>query len=605
MVSPRIAKIAFLYFLLPFLTNAKAKEEWWSLSPEKIQETEIIRNKSAHWSINEIDYFIYDKLAESNLSPSPQSDPRKLIRRVYFDLIGLPPSPDQVEEFCLSPSDKKYNKIIDDLLSSPHYGERWGRHWLDVARYGESNGFEYNEPRNNAWPYRDWVIKAFNGDMPYNEFAKSQICGDIKYKDRGGDAAVGFLVAGIHNTVLPGKEILKKQARADELEEMISAVGQAFLGMTLHCARCHDHKADPINTKDYYAFAANLSGVYHGEKKRSKDAKQKIFTVLAKDPGQMKIHLRGNVASLGEEILPGSIPSIGGKENEFQINSDSKDSERRSKLADWITSERNPLFSRVAVNRIWAWHFGRGIVNTPNDFGANGATPTHPKLLDWLAIRFREEGHSVKYLHRLIMNSATYRQSSVTRKKAYEVDADSTLLWRFPPRRIDAESLRDSILMVSGTLNRRAGGPGYKDTKEEHFNAGRYYIAMDPVGEEFDRRTVYRFSPRGGRPSILDAFDAPSPSSSCPQRQTTTTPAQVLSLTNSSFVLRKAKQFSERLEAESNFIDEEIIDRAWGIALNRKPDTKEKKIAMRIIQEEGLMVLCRTLFNSSQFVIIE
>ena len=527
------------------------------------------------------------------------------MRRLHFNLIGLPPSPELIQSFEQNATEGAYLRLVDELLASPSYGERWARHWLDVARYGESNGFEYNEPRRNAWPYRDWVINALNADMPFDEFARMQLVGDVLKPGTEGAAAVGFLVAGMHNTVLPANIVLKQQARADELGEMMGVVGQSFLGLTIQCARCHDHKVDPISTEEYYSFAAAFTGVHHGERNIKGGAPQKLFTVKASRPTTMRVHLRGNAATLGEEALPSAVSAVRGMSPDLKLTSATPDSDRRRAMADWITHRENPLFSRVIVNRVWHWHFGRGLVNTPSDFGASGTRPSHPDLLDWLAGWFRDNGYQMKALHRLIVTSEIYRQSARVNTAALQVDRDNRLLWRFSPRRVEGEVLRDSLLYASGELNPQQGGPGFEDVKEIYFNAGRYYHPIHREGPEFDRRTVYRFSPRGGRDSLLDGFDCPDPSTTTPARAVTTTPLQALSLRNSPIVWRLAKRLAKRVENE---VGEEIaaqIDRAWALCLGRSPDAEERQAAMVLVREHGLPALGRVLFNSGEFVVIE
>ena len=319
----------------------------------------------------------------------------------------------------------------------------------------------------------------------------------------------------------------------------------------------------------------------------------------------MRVHLRGNAATLGEEALPSAVSAVRGMSPDLKLTSATPDSDRRRAMADWITHRENPLFSRVIVNRVWHWHFGRGLVNTPSDFGASGTRPSHPDLLDWLAGWFRDNGYQMKALHRLIVTSEIYRQSARVNTAALQLDRDNRLLWRFSPRRVEGEVLRDSLLYASGELNPQQGGPGFEDVKEIYFNAGRYYHPIHREGPEFDRRTVYRFSPRGGRDSLLDGFDCPDPSTTTPARAVTTTPLQALSLRNSPIVWRLAKRLAKRVENE---VGEEIaaqIDRAWALCLGRSPDAEERQAAMVLVREHGLPALGRVLFNSGEFVVIE
>lgn len=563
----------------------RAGLDWWSLQPlAKVVPPDAGR---ATVGSNPIDAFITAKLESRGLSISPPAEPRAQIRRVYFDLTGIPPSEEAVRAYEADPSRAAYGKMVDTLLASPRYGERWARHWLDVVRFGESNGFEYNEPRRNAWPYRDWVIRALNDDLPYDKFVHAQIAGDDP-------AALGFLVAGTHNTVLGASDLMKRQARADELEEIVGTLSQAFLGITAQCARCHDHKVDPVPTGEYYRLAAAIAGVRFSGKGKE------IHTVVSGDPGKMHVHERGNPGKLAEEVTPGGIAAIRGLSADFGLNGSAGDPDRRKKLAAWITHPDNPLFVRVIVNRVWHYHFGTGIVATPNDLGYSGGRPSHPELLDWLALRFREDGYSLKKLHRRIVTSATYRQSSAANAAALAKDSDSRLLWRFPPKRLEAEALRDAILAVSGVLNPAMGGPGFEDVRQVDLNAGRYYEPFDPEGAAFERRSIYRFTPRGGRSALLDTFDCPDPSATAPRRSVTTTPLQALALQNDPFVWRMAERFAQKLKSEPD-----PVLTAWQRALGRRPDATERKLAQSLLDAHGLPALCRALFNSGEFSLVE
>lgn len=582
---------ALLLILSPFL-GARGEDTWWSLKPIDGGEPPAVEGIT-----HPVDAFLQRALRREGLPASEPAAPRTLIRRVTFDLTGLPPSAEAVASFEAAPTEEAYASLVEQLLDSPHHGERWARHWLDVARYGESDGFEYNEARRNAWPYRDWVVRALNQDLPFDEFARLQLAGDILAPGADGAAAVGFLVAGVHNKVLPASDVQKRQARQEELEEIVGTVGQAFLGTTVHCARCHDHRTDPIPTEDYYRFAAALSGVFHGERTVEGST---MFTVVPREPGAMRVHVRGSAASLGEEVEPGGLSALLDAGSNFGATS-TGDGERRTRLAEWVTSPRNPLFARVAVNRVWHYHFGVGLVATPNDFGRTGTSPSHPELLDWLAARFVEGGYRLKELHRLIVTSHAYRQSSRARPDGLELDPDNRLLWRANPRRLEAEAVRDAMLVVAGLLDPRMGGPGYEDTRERHFNAGRYY---EPIPDGvFDRRTLYRFSPRGERDALLDAFDCPDPSTTAPRRSVTTTPLQALSLLNNPFAHRMAEGLARRVTEEADPGDE--LTHAWRLALARHPTEEELSLASELLRSHGLASVCLALFNSGEFVVID
>jgi len=319
----------------------------------------------------------------------------------------------------------------------------------------------------------------------------------------------------------------------------------------------------------------------------------------------MRVHLRGNAGTLGDEVLPGAVSAVRGLSAKLNLTSATPDADRRRAIADWITHRNNPLFNRVIVNRIWHWHFGRGLVSTPSDFGSSGTRPSHPELIDWLAGWFRDNGYQLKALHQLIVTSATYRQSARANATALQMDRDNRLLWRFSPRRVEGEVLRDSLLFVSGALNPQQGGPGFEDVKEIHFNAGRYYHPIVREGSEFDRRTIYRFTPRGGRDSLLDGFDCPDPSTTTPARTVTTTPLQALSLRNSPFIWRLAKRLAKRLEDEVGEDPAAQVEQAWMLCLGRIPDNDERQRAVGLVREHGMPALARILFNSGEFVVIE
>ncbi len=846
-------------------TASRGGRDWWSLQRLQNVPPPILQS---NWIRNAIDAFILQRLTINRLQPSPEAEPQDLIRRLYFDLIGLPPSPQQVAEFVADPSDKSYRRIVDELLASQHYGERWARHWLDVVRFGESNGFERNFPRENAWPYRDWVINALNQDIPYDEFARMQLIGDQVVGGIDGASATGFWVAGVHNTTVGGSKRMKELARQDEIEDVLATLGQTFLGLTVNCARCHDHKFDPISQTEYYQLASvisgldfgdssqplpaetrrleslnqqlnsrqqelseidrqarqnvlaareaskfdlslkktppafaqwefdddlcdsvgDLHGVAHGsarvengalildgnsyvqtspigksiaektlavwvqlddldqrggaamtvdasdrgvfdaivfaerEQRRwmagsnnfarydsfagaeefdavnhpvhvavvfhqdgsiegyrdgvpygkrirqaalvtydaghasvlfglrhqpaggnrllrgklyqaalydralspeevaaaakssssyvteqqlvesltpaqrdrrqdlksevasirsardeqAKHSRRNIFTLTTSAAKVTNVLLRGDPDNVGEVVSPAAVSAISGLASDFGLQPDAPEPDRRRKLADWVTDRNNPLLSRVIVNRVWHYHFGVGIVDTPNDLGFNGGRPVHPELLEYLAWNFRDSGYQMKPLHRLVVTSSTYRQatdsvSTQTQKEAEAIDADNRWLWRGATRRLEAEAVRDAMLCVSGKLNSAMGGPSLKDVSVIENNGTTYYEPIDVDGSEFCRRTVYRFSPRGGRSSLLDTFDCPDPAATAPRRTVTTTPLQALSLMNNAFVLRMARYFAERVQNQVGDDIDQQVTTAWQLAIARNP----------------------------------
>ena len=533
-----------------------------------------------------------------------------------------------------------------------------GTGWTSV-RFGESQGFERDKIRENAWPYRDWVIDALNADMPYDEFARRQIAGDVlRPDDHAAIIATGFLVAGPFDEV--GKQqqsaAMKAVVRQDELEDLVSVVGQTFLGLTVNCARCHDHKFDPIRQQEYYQLCSALDGVQHGtrdlsepavreqakkldqqlaplqktlreveakkppdESGRRDELKQQIaalteqkaklnivttYAVTPQTPGVTHVLTARQSGSAGCRRDAGGDRGPRGAPDGFGLSADAPDADRRTRLADWITDEQQPLFARVMVNRLWHHHFGAGLVDTPNDFGFNGGRPSHPELLDYLASELIRGGWRLKRLHRLIVTSATYRQSSRYDDQAAGVDADNRLLWRKSPVRLEAESLRDAMLTVAGQLNPQMGGPGYRDFTTYVHNT-QFYSMLDPVGYEFQRRTVYRTWIRSGRSGLLDVFDCPDPSTKTPRRAVTVTPLQALALSNNSFVLRMSEQFAQRLRREAGEVVAGQVRRACELCYARCPDEAELAALVPFAAEHGPAELCRVLLNSNEFLYVD
>jgi hypothetical protein len=643
--------------LFRFTSERRAGYDWWALQPlAQVSPSEIGDYGGA---ANGIDLFIVQKLRESGLRPSPPADRRTLIRRLSFDLLGLPPAPGDVAAFLADTRPDAYERLVDRLLASPDYGVRWGRHWLDAVRFGESQGFERDRIRENAWPYRDWVIDALNADMPYREFAQWQIAGDVlRPDDKHAVVATGFLVAGPYDEV--GKQqqsaAMKLVVRQDELEDLVSVVGQTFLGLTVNCARCHDHKFDPIRQREYYQLCSALDGVQHGtrdlsepavreqarkldqeiaalqktlrelEAKKPPDeggrreelkhqiaaqsderAKLNVFTTYAvtpQTPGVTHVLLRGNPASLGNSVTPGGAATRTDQPADFGLPADAPDAARRTRLADWITDQQQPLFARVMVNRLWHHHFGAGLVDTPNDFGFNGGRPSHPELLDYLSGELIRDGWRLKSLHRRIVTSATYRQSSRYDEQAAAVDAGNRLLWRKSPTRLEAEPLRDSMLTVAGQHNPQMGGPGYRDFTTFVRNS-QFYEMLDPLGYQHQRRTVYRTWIRSARSGLLDVFDCPDPSTKTPRRAVTVTPLQALALSNNSFVLRMSEQFAQRLRREAGDAAARQVRRAYALCYARDPDESELAALVPFATEHGPAELCRVLLNSNEFLYVD
>ena len=610
------APLAFLRVYLAWvcllLVGAEALSEdhqstdadWWSLKPIRKVTPPLGHGQSHH----PIDAFITQALMEADLALSPQADRLTLLRRMSYDLLGLVPTPEEQAAFLEDVHPDAFSRLVNRMLASPHYGERWGRHWLDTVHFGESNGFEYNQPRNHAWPYRNWVVDALNQDMPYDQFARWQLAGDALSGDPAGIIATGFLVTGPHNTTKPSNDGMRQTMRQDEMEDMVALVSQTFLGMTTHCARCHDHKFDPISSRDYYRMAASLAGVEFGERvlpsAESPQGEAKAWAVTPIEPGVTHVLHRGEVQQKRQEVTPGGLEALGMLKADFGLSSQSDDASRRLALSQWITHRQNPLFARVIVNRVWMHHFGQGLVHTPNDFGVSGGQPTHPELLDWMAQYLMDHHWSLKALHRLILTSATWQQRSNPRVQGMEKDADNRLFWRMAPRRMEGEMLRDTLLMVAGKLDLNLGGVGYRDMKEYMFKGSHFYDPIPQDQPEQFRRTLYRFSPRGARRTLLDTFDCPDPSSLTPRRAVTTTPLQSLSLMNNALVVSMAEAFAQRLQHEVGTDTDLQIRRAYVLALGREASQEDLALSGPFIQEHGLAAWARVLFNTNQLLYV-
>ena len=467
-----------------------ADRQFWSFKPLKRREVPTVEGE---WARTDIDRFIQAKLNTWNLAPNESADRPTLIRRAYFDLIGLPPTPAEVDAFVADKHPEAYDRMIDRLLDSRHYGERWARHWLDVARFAESSGFEHDDDRNHAYHYRDFVIKAFNRDMPFNEFIRWQIAGDeIAPDDPLAMAATGFLTAGPFPTQIT--EVEFESTRYNELDDMVTNTGAAFLGLSVGCARCHDHKFDPIPTRDYYRMAATFVKTIRSEvdvvlEPASPATKMQVSAVgfpavrnHAHGRGYPNfyenVHIlrRGDVDQKTEVVEAGFIQVLmrnGKREDHWKVEPPEgweRSQYRRTGLANWITDPNygaGEMAARVIVNRLWQHHFGRGIVSTPNDFGMQGERPTHPKLLDYLASELIANGWKLKPIHKLIMTSSVYMQSGEQDRQRLAIDPDNRMRWRNEPRRLEAEAIRDSMLAVSGLLDRTMHGPGNAGSIDE------------------------------------------------------------------------------------------------------------------------------------------
>jgi hypothetical protein len=485
-------------------------DHWAYKRPQKLSPPELT---NAHAARTDIDRFIIVRLEAAGISPSPQALPRVVLRRLYYDLVGLPPSAEELDQFAADPSDGNYEAAVDRLLASPRFGERWARHWLDIARYSDTKGYLFEEDRNykGAYAYRDWVIASFNCDRPYDRFVVAQIAADQSGDPSSGPAS-GFLTLG--------RRFLN--AQPDIINDRIDVVTRGLLGTTVACARCHDHKYDPIPAADYYA----MYGVFASSNEKPRDDAPPEL-VDAEKPYDPYVFLRGSPGNRGPAVERRFLTCLTSDHKPTAF----KQGSGRRELAEAIASRDNPLTARVWVNRVWEHLFGKGIVDTPSDFGVRGTPPTHPELLDTLACEFMDDAWSTKRLIRRIVLSATYRQASEPRPECAAVDPENRLLWRANRRRLDLESLRDSLLAAAGRLDEKMGGPSVSLT-DAPFST---------------RRSVYGFIERQNLPAFFRTFDFANPNTHTPERPLTTTPQQALFLMNSPFAIEQATHLAQRV----------------------------------------------------------
>ncbi len=512
----------------------------WAFQPPRMPA--IPPGGSSRWPRTNLDRLIVAWLHEAGVAPSPDARPELLVRRVYFDLIGLPPSAQEVRSFAANPSDEAYAALVDRLLKLPQFGERWARHWLDVARYADTKGYVFMEDRTypNAFRYRDWVIQAFNRDLPYTDFVNLQLAADLLVPPEDTDslAALGFLTLG--------RRFLNN--RHDIIDDRIDVVSRGLLGLTVACARCHDHKYDPIPTADYYS----LYGIFASSEEQGKD-----FPLLADGPAPQdaKILVRGNVARPGDVVPRRFLGVLAGAERPRYTQGSG-----RLQLAQAITDKNNPLAARVFVNRVWGHLFGTHLVTTPSDFGMRSDAPANPAVLDYLAVRFQDQGGSLKSLLREILNSSVYRQTSESRPEAATVDPENRLYWRMNRRRLDLEALRDSLLSAGGHLRLEPiGGPSER-------------IETAPYSE---RRTLYAHIDRQNLPALFRTFDFASPDMHAPQRANTSVPQQALYLLNNPFAMDQAVLAAHRVSLPSTEGEEARVGQLFELILSRAPDAQE------------------------------
>jgi hypothetical protein len=716
--------------VLPVLAESTPKfnpiqKKWWAIQPVSTPQPPVLDAAGQQWVRNEIDHFVYDKLKAKGLRPAPLASREVFLRRVTLDLTGLPPTPAEAQAFLSDTKPGAEERLVDRLLASPRYGERWGRHWLDVVRYADSDGFKQDDTRPNMWRYRDWVIHSWNEDKPFDRFIKEQIAADELYP---GDAKA-----------LPGLGYLRlfedefNQAnihlrRQELLNDLTDNTAYAFLGVTLACARCHDHKFDPLLHRDYYrmqAFFANIKiddaapvaapaevAAYNAKMAQYRAAAKPVLdqidallaapraayrkeyierfpeevqVVIRRDPAQrtpmdwqiyhkaitqvdvedsLVVSKRGTTAEKAqyqkllkeldqfkdllpeplpvaqvmrdqgmeapathvlragavdaplEETAPGMLSILDPAPAAIVAKPEMNSSGRRTALALALADAKNPLTTRVIVNRIWHYHFGRGIAGTPNDFGLMGDRPSHRELLDWLTSTFTgTDGWSLKKLHKRIVLSATYRQSSEFRADAAAVDNENKLLWRYPRRRLEAESIRDSMLAVSGLLDRTMGGPGVFPSVPAgtEIQEGRHWRKSRGDADEY-RASVYIFARRLVRYPMLESFDAPLAFESCGRRQETVTADQALELMNGQATAKFAQALARRVGNDPGQSQDSLAERAYRLTLGRAPTATELERSRAFLTAQtklaggtqgALEDLCLNLLSSSEFLYID
>lgn len=657
--------------------------------------------KLTAWAASPIDHFILAKIEAAGLQPAAAAGREQLLRRVTIDLIGLPPTPEEIDAFVRDKSPGAWGRVVDRLLASPHYGERWGRHWLDLARYAESNGYEFDELRPNAWRYRDYVIRSWNADKPYDRFLQEQIVGD----ETAGDDADALIATAFS---LLGPDMTDSadqvQRRHNTLNDMTDAVGLVFLGMTIGCARCHDHKFEAIPQTDYYrlqaffesaqfrkdatiasrseraayaqamaeyekktqpirASIAKLEASYRERLTQAKLAKisdeaqaahrtapakrtaaqrdlvaatdrlisvsqaevdkalspqdrqlqQSQLTELKRlevlrpsplpstmaledgPPAKTYLLVRGDLSNRGDEVHAGYPIAL------TQTQSPAAPAGTRADLAAWLTQPGHPLTARVFVNRLWQYHFGRGLVATPNDFGVRGQPPSHPELLDWLACEFIARGWSIKHMHRLVLTSSVYQQGTAASPETRQQDPDNKLWTHMQRGRVEGEVVRDSLLAIAGLLVRRLQGPSVLPPVPAGAIQGSqgWKSSTDPRDQH--RRSVYVLARRNLHFPFLEAFDAPDTNQSCPVRERSTTAPQALAMLNAEITVEAAQALAGRLESESSNTNERVRQ-AYRLVLGRWPSAQELGRAERFVKDSPAVELYRALFNLNEFL---
>ena len=642
----------------PLGTYTAVERRHWSFQPRQTPAVPTFTAPGEKaWVKNPIDAFVLARLKQEEMAPAPEADRRTLIRRASFALLGLPPTPEEIRAFENDKSPNAWEKVVERYLASPQYGERWARHWLDVVRYSETDGFEYDTHRNGAWRFRDYVVRSMNEDKPYDRFVMEQLAGDeMDSKAEWLRVASGLQRMGPLRKNAGNQEVAS--SRSEVLTEMTNIVGAAFLGVTIGCARCHDHKFDAFRQSDYYRIQAYFAATHEKDITLSPEAEQVAWKEKAKvteaEIKQIKAAMRGKkgdeLAAYEKQLeeatnkLPAPLPALYSVENDFKRATPIHLLERgeytkpkdkvgarplgvllpdgaperetlpenpRTKLAEWIVTPDNPLTARVMANRIWYWYFGRGIVATPNDFGKMGLRPTNPELLDWLANQFVAGGWQMKPMHRLLLHSSTWKQAY--NSPAFEAnmakDPENKLLWHSSRRRLEAEEMRDSMLAVAGRLNLKMGGPSImvpvdKELTSLLYNPKQWTIAAD--ASEHNRRSLYLIAKRNLRLPMMDAFDAPDMQISCARRESSTHAPQALELTNGDFASAMAEAFAARLTKEAGTDPKRLTERAWQLATGRSPNAKEAALAAQYLSgNRPLREFALAVLNLNSFAYVE
>ena len=643
----------------PLGSYTAAERRHWALQPRKTVTPPVLADAAAQaWIRTPVDAFLLAGLRKAALSPAPAASRAELIRRATYDLLGLPPTPAEVDAFVNDHSPQAWEKLVERLLASPHYGEQWGRHWLDVVRFAESDGYEYDTHRPDSYRYRDYVVRSFNQDTPYDQFITEQIAGDeIEPVSETRLVASGFNRLGPLRKNQGNQDVAS--SRNEVLTEMTNIVGAAFLGMTVGCARCHDHKFDAVRQSDYYRLQAHFAQLQPHDIVQASDAEQAAYKaklvpmeqevrrlqgLMRRAPEAEKGKLETQLEELDEK-MPAPLPSVYAVRDTPEkptpikilfhgdhlsptgtvgvrplgVLMDGATPEEpldtvkpRLRLARWITDPANPLTARVMVNRMWQQHFGRGLVVTANDFGRMGGRPANPELLDWLANQLIEGGWKLKPIHRLMLMSGAYQQGSHSplERVAMEKDPQNALLWKFSPRRLSAEEIRDTMLAVSGRLNAKMFGPSFMVPIEKDLvlmlKRPQYWVPTRDK-TEYDRRTLYMIYKRNLRLPFLEVFDAPDTLLSCALREQATHPPQALELLNGKTSNELAGHFAERLMREAPTVAARV-DLAFRLTMGRAAKPAERALALRFLNDKSesrVKEFALAIFNLNSFLYVD